>query len=317
MSPKRISGVIDRKTQGLGPAYERTIRTTQTAVWASVADAEHYKQANDLRRQHASSSVAHGRFTLPDEGWWTIPNLRKALYLEGKRHPQKRMIDNVAKHAPSSRDTFFSPLWQMLSPTTDLKTCEQTVVMFGKPKLDTFVSNLFTGRAWEESERLADLNATAALVAQIRLLVNDKKLNDAFDTGCALVQVLCYHSVNSLFAQKASALWDLVSQGVLQDLYKDGFQFSRCRDGFEYFSDVLRTRIQNVKSHYGIDRFVSGPELRWSTIVDLNQECIRGFSIPEVERPDVLQSFLEVDRPVGRRTTTPLDRDPLFVPVKR
>lgn len=317
MATKRLSGVVDRKTETLGPAYERAIRTTQTAVWASVADTEHYKQAANLRRQHASSSAAHGRFTLPDEGWWTISASRRAIYLEGKRHPQKHVINSIAKHAPLSRDAFYSSLWPMLSPQTDLNTCERTVVMFGRSKLDTLVNSLLTGRAWEVSESLADLNTTAVLVAQIRLLVDDKDLNNAFDAGCVLAQMLCYHSVNPLFAPKASVLWDLVSLGVLEDLRKDGFQFSRCREGFEYFGNVLRARLQDVKSHYGIHRLVSGPELRWSTIVDLNQECIRGFSTPELDRPDILQFFLDADKPARRRTADTLDRDPLFIPARR
>lgn len=317
MATKRLSGVVDRKTEALGPAYDRAIRITQTTVWASIADTEHYNQATKLRRQHANSSAAHGRFTLPAEGWWTISASRKALYLEGKRHPQKRVIDGIAKHAPSSRDAFYSSLWTMLSPLTDLNTCERTLVMFGKPKLDTLVNNLLTSRAWEVSEYLADLNTTAALVAQIRLLANDKKPNDAFDTGCALAQVLCYHSVNPLFASKATALWDLVSRGVLEGLCHGGFQFSRCRDGFEYFGNALQTHLYAAKWHYGIHRLASGPELRWSTIVDLNQECIRGFATPELDRPDSLQSFLDADNLPKRRTDTPLEKDPLFIPVKR
>lgn len=108
-----------------------------------------------------------------------------------------------------------------------------------------------------------------------------------------------------------------VSQGVLEGLRKDGFQFSRCRDGFEYFCNVLRKRLQDVKSHYGIHRLASGPDLRWSTIVDLNQECIRGFSMPELDRPDILQFFLDADKAAKRRTTDILDRDPLFISVRR
>jgi hypothetical protein len=317
MATNRFSGVVDRRTQALGPTFERAIRTTQTAVWASVAGTEHDKQATNLRRQHASSSAARERFTLPAEGWWAISASRQALYLEGKRHPQKRMIDGVAKHAPLSRDAFYSSLWPMLSPQTDLNACTRTVVMFGKPKLDTLVNGLLTGRAWEVSTCLEDLNATAALVAQIRLSVNDGELNDAFDTGCALAQALCYHSVNPLFASKATALWDLVSQGVLEGLRNGGFQFSRCREGFEHFSNVLRTRLGDAKWHYGIHRLVSGPELRWSTIVDLNQECIRGFATPELDRHDSLQSFLDADKSARPRTADTLDKDPLFIPAKR
>lgn len=317
MATKRFSGTVDRKTEALGPTFERAIRTTQTAVWASVADTEHDKQATNLRRQHASSSAARGRFTLPAEGWWAISASRRELYLEGKRHPQKRVIDGVAKHAPLSRDAFYSSLWPMLSPQTDLNTCARTVVMFGKPKLGTLVNDLLTGRAWKVCECLEDLNTTAALVAQIRLLVNDKELHDAFDTGCALAQVLCYHSVSPLFAPKATALWDLVSQGVLEGLRNGGFQFSRCREGFGYFDNVLRTRLRDTKWHYGIHRLVSGPELRWSTIVDLNQECIRGFATPELDRPDSLQSFLDADKLTRPRTTDIFDKDPLFIPAKR
>lgn len=317
MATKRFSGVVDRKTEALGPTFERAIRATQIAVWASVADTEHNKQATNLRRQHANSSAARGRFILPAEGWWTISASRKALYLEGKHHPQKRMIDGVAKHAPLSRDAFYSSLWPMLSPQTDLNTCARTVVMFGKPKLDTLVNHLLTGRAWEVSECLIDLNTTAALVAQIRLSVNDKELDDAFDTGCALAQVLCYHSVNPLFASKATALWDLASQGVLEGLRKGGFQFSRCRKGFEYFGNVLQTRLRDAQWHYGIHRFVSGPELKWSTVVDLNQDCIRGFATPGLDRPDSLQSFLDADKLTMPRTADTIDKDPLFIPAKR
>lgn len=309
--------MVDRKTEALGPTFERAIRTTRTAVWASVAGTEHDKQATNLRRQHASSSAAHGRFILPAEGWWTISASRQALYLEGKRHPQKRMIDGVAKHAPLSRDAFYSSLWPMLSPQTDLNTCERTVVMFGKLKLETLVNNLLSGHAWKVSECLTDLNTTAALVARIRLLVSDKELNDAFDTGCALAQVLCYHSVSQLFAPKALALWNLVSRCVLVGLRNNELQFSCCSRGFEYFSNVLRSRILDVKSHYGIHRVISGPDLRWSTIVDLNQECIFSFSAPELDRPNALQFFLDAHQLGKGRTTDILEKDPLFIPVRR
>jgi hypothetical protein len=227
------------------------------------------------------------------------------------------MIDNIAKYAPLSRDAFYSSLWPMLSPQTDLRTCAQTVVMFGQSKLDRLVRSLLTGHAWEVSEYLSDLNTTAALVAQVRLLVDDKQFNDAFDTGCAVAQMLCYHSLSPFFAPKASALWDLVSRGVLQDLHKGGFQFARCRDGFEHFGDVLRERLLEVKGHYGIHRLAFGPELRWSTIVDLNQQCIQGFSTPDHDRSDALQYFLDADRKSGDRACAILDRDPLFIPTKR
>lgn len=317
MASRRFFGAIDRRTEALGPTYERAIRTTRTALWASVADTEHRKQATNLRRQHGSSSTGCGRFALPAEGWWAIPAPRKAIYLEGKRHPQKHVVDNIAKYAPSSQDVFYSSLWPMLSPQTDLNTCARLVVMFGKVKLDNLVSSLLTGRAWEVSECLADLNTTATLAAQIRLLMHDKNLNDAFDTGRALVQVLCYHSVSPLFAPKASTLWNLVSQGVLEGLRKGGLQFSRCREGFDYFGNLLQIRLQNAKSLYGVHRLASGPELMWSTIVDLNQECILGFSTPGLDRPDALQSFLDADKYARRRTVDILDRDPLFIPVRR
>jgi len=317
MATKQVIGRVDQKTQALGLAYERRIRKTQTAVWASVAAAEHERQAIHLRRQHANTGIERGRFSLPHEGWWAIASSRQALYLEGQRHPQKRMIDDMARHAPSSRQAFYSYLWPMLSPQTDLKGCMRKVIGFGEAKLDTLVSSLLAGEARSASEYLGDLDTTATLVARIRLLMDGKKVDEAFNAGCALTQMLCYHAVHPLFAAKASMLWDLVAEGVLADLRSHEFAFSRCREGFEGFAAVLWARLQSVKCLYGIHRLVSGPELSWSTMVDLSQECIRGFSTPDLDRPDILQSFLDADKHSGRRASELLDRDPLFIRVGR
>lgn len=46
----------------------------------------------------------------------------------------------------------------------------------------------------------------------------------------------------------------------------------------------------------------------------MNRECIRGFATPEIDRSDLLQSFLDAG-PSTRRGTSELDKDPLFLPV--
>ena len=317
MATKQDIGRVSQKTQALSLAYERRIRETQTAVRASVAAAEHERQAIRLRRQHAHSGIERGRFSLPHEGWWAIASSRQARYLEGRRHPQKRMVDDMAKHAPFSRAAFYSYLWPMLSPQNDLKGCTRKVIGFGETKLDTLVSNLLAGEAHSASDYLGDLDTTATLVARIRLLVKDKKVDEAFNAGCALTQMLCYHAVHPLLAAKASMLWDLVAEGVLANLRSHGLAFSRCREGFEGFAAVLWERLQSVKCLYGIHRLVSGPELSWSTMVDLSQDCIRGFSTPDLDRSDILQSFLDADKHLGRRASELLDRDPLFIRAGR
>lgn len=317
MATKQVIGRVDQRTLALGSAYERRIRKTQTAVWASVAAAEHETQARHLRRQHANSGIERGRFSVPHEGWWALPGPRQARYLDGQRHPQKRMIDGVAKHAPVSYAVYHSFLWPMLSPKTDLKTCVRKVAVFGKTELDILVRSLLAGEAHSISRRLEDLDTVATLVAHVRVLVDDKKVDEAFDAGRALTQMLCYHAVHPLFSVKASMLWDLVAEGVLADLRNKGFAFSRCREGFEGFTTVLWSRLQSVKSLFGIHRLASGPELSWSATVELSEECICGFSTPDFDRPDALQSFLDADKYLGRRASELLDRDPLFIPVRR
>ncbi|WP_049621696.1 hypothetical protein [Frateuria defendens] len=123
------------------------------------------------------------------------------------------------------------------------------------------------------------------------------------------------HRVYQLAVQRAETM--LARFGRVQRLDRGFLAFSRCREGFDGFAAVLWARLQSMKSLFGIHRLVSGPDLSWSTIVDLSQECIRGFSTPDLDRPDTLQSFLDADKHLGRRASELLDRDPLFIPVRR
>jgi hypothetical protein len=78
---------------------------------------------------------------------------------------------------------------------------------------------------------------------------------------------------------------------------------------------MLRERLVSAEALYGVHRLVLGPRFRWETIVDMNRECIRGFATPELDRSDLLQSFLDVG-PATRRKTCGLDKDPLFLHVE-
>lgn len=117
--------------------------------------------------------------------------------------------------------------------------------------------------------------------------------------------MLSYHSVNPYYSAIAPRLWNVVSEGVLENLHKDRFQFSRCRDGFQKFSSVLCERLNSAVALYGVHRLASGPSFTWATIVDMNRECIRGFATPGLERPDALQSFLDFG-PTNQRSTNAL-----------
>jgi len=306
--------MVDRRTAVLGIAYSRAIRRAQTAVWAGVAEAEYEARRLDLRRQNLVSSSTRERSAVSRRGWQQIPKSRQKQYLAGTRRPQKHVIDDVAEHAPGSDKAFRSVLWQVLSPQTDLQTCMVIVSMFDERKLETFVSDLLLGHPHNVVEHLADLNSTGALVAHIRLLVHRKEPDRAFDEGCALAQALCYHAVNPLFASGAPLLWDLISQGVFValELCKDKLKFSRCRDGFRHFSKALWERLVSAQALYGVRRLALGASFKWETIVDMNHECIRGFATPELDRPDILQSFLDVGSP-NARISSQLDKDPLFL----
>lgn len=290
----RFSGIVDKKTADLGPAYAREIRQVRTATWAAVAQAEHEAWRNDLRRQYFNSHPRPGKFSLPSEGWSAISESRQKPYLAGVRHPHDRTIEDVSKHAPGSRKAFCCALWEVLSPNTDLATCMGAVTMYGEEELETVVSSLLSGHALDVVDRLAELRTTGALVAQIRLLGHARNNERAFDVGCALAQTLCYHAVNPLFAAIAARLWNVVSEGMLEGLRKGQFQFSRNRDGFLHFSETLWERLASAEALYGVHRLALGPRFRWATIVDMNSECIRGFATPGIELPDTLQSFLDV-----------------------
>ncbi len=307
----RFSGIVDKKTAEQGPAYVREIRQVRTALWAAVAQAEHVAWQIALRRKFLSSNTRSEKFSLPCEGWSAISELRRKPYLEGTRHPHEQTIEVVANHAPVSRKAFYSVLWQVLSPQTDLQTCMNTVFAFDDEKLDALVSNLLLGQAHNVAEHLVDLRATGALVAYIRLLGHERNYVRAFEVGCALTQSLCYHAVNPLFVTVAPRLWNVVSKGVLEGLQNSQFRFSRCSDGFQYFSDTLWARLTSAEALYGVHRLAAGPKFRWETIVDMNCECIRGFATPGHDRPDLLQSFLDVGS-ANRHLVSGLDKDPLF-----
>jgi|GEM_PF-3570386 len=308
----RFSGMMEKRAARLGPAYLREIRQVRTATWAAVANADCEAWRTDLRRQYLNSHPRPAKFTLPCEGWWAISKSRQNPYLAGVRHPHDRTVEDVAKHAPASRQALYSVLWEALSPKTDLGTCRNIVMAFGREELEGIVYSLLSGRALEVTDRLAELRTTGALVALIRLAGHERDCDAAFDAGCALAQALCFHSVSPYFSTIASRLWNVVSQGALEGLRKDRLQFSRCRDGFLQFSSVLWDRLNSAEALYGVHRLASGPRFSWTTIVDMNRECIRGFATPGLERPDALQSFLDYGS-TNQRSMMALDKDPLFV----
>ena len=316
MAMSRFSGIVDERTAALGLAYVRDIRRVRTATWAAVAQAEHEARRIELRQQYLNTLPRPEKFPHLCEGWSAISELRQKPYLEGVRHPQDRTIENVSRYAPASRKAFYCTLWEVLSPDTDLATCMNTIMMFGEENLETVIGSLLSGRALDVAQQLAELRTTAVLAAHIRLLRHTKKNDQAFDVGCVLAQALCYHAVNPHFATVAPRLWNLVSAGILEGLQNGQFQFSHYRDGFLHFSDALWERRVSAEALYGVHRLASGPPFSWSTIVDMNRECIRGFVTPGVERPDTLQSFLDVGAS-NRRWQTVIDEDLLFKYVGR
>lgn len=308
----RFFGTIEKKASDLGPAYAREIRQLRSATWAAVAQAVHDAFRKDIQRQWLNSNGRPERFSRPRAGWSAISEARQERYLEGVRHPHARTIEDVAKHAPGSREAFCNILWQVLSPKPNLTSCMNTVMVFGEEELGSVIRCLLSGQVLDMTSRLAELRTTGALVAKIRLLSHERDDCGAFEAGCALAQALCFHAVNPLFATVAQRLWNVVSKGVLEGLHNDHFQFSRCREGFAQFSDALWERLTNAEGLYGIHRLFSGPRFTWPTIVDMNRECIRGFATPGLERPDSLQSFLDYG-PANHRLTRELDKDPLFI----
>jgi hypothetical protein len=314
MAMSRFFGIVDKKTARLGPAYAREIRQVRTATWAAVAKAEHEAWRNNLRRHYLASRPRPKKFSPPSEGWLSISELRQRSYLAGVRHPHDRTIEDVAKHAPGSRIAFYSVLWEALSPGADLSACRNIVMAFGEQDLESVVRSLASGQAHDVAGLLAELRTTGALVAFIRLASHERDGDRAFDAGCAVVQALCFHSVSPYFSTIASRLWNLASEGILEGLQKDGFRFSRCRDGFLEFSNVLWERLGSAEALYGIHRLASGPRFTWATIVDMNRECIRGFATPGLECPDALESFLDYGSS-NKQSTSILDRNPLFIPA--
>lgn len=311
MAMSRFSGIVGERMAAVSPTYIREILQSQTATWAGVAQAEDDALRIKLRREHMNSHRRSEKFFLPLEGWSAIPKLSQERYLEGVRRPQNHTVEDVATHAPVSRTVFYNVLWHVLSPKADLATCVNTVSAYGEDSLNIVVSSLLNGRALDVVDQLAELRTTGALVAQIRLLVHERRTDHAFDVACALAQALCYHAVNPLLATAAPRVWNLVSQGILKGLRKGQFQFSPCCDGFLHFSNTLWDRRSRAEALYGIHRFVEGPRFNWATIVDMSRECIRGFATPGIERPDALQSFLEVGS-ADRLSDEVTDKELLF-----
>ncbi|WP_430390008.1 hypothetical protein [Dyella sp. 20L07] len=312
----RFFDTVNERPAALGLAYVRDIRQVRTAAWAAVAQAEDEARRIELRQQYLNTLPRPEKYPHICDGWSAISELRQKPHLEGVRHPQNRTIENVARYAPVSRKVFYSVLWEVLSPNTSYATCMNTVMMFDEDNLETVISSLLTGRALGVVEQLAELGTTAALAAQIRLLRHKKKYDQAFDAGRALAQALCYHAVNPFFATIASRLWSLVSTGVLQGLRNGQFQFTHYGEGYSLFSGVLLNRLASAEALYGVHRLASGPRFSWSTIVDMNSECIRGFATPGFERPDELQSFLDVGF-TGRSRQSVTNEDLLFRYVGR
>ncbi|AIF48153.1 hypothetical protein [Dyella japonica] len=307
------TGINERRASQLWPAFQRDLRRARTATWAATAQEEHDRLRVDLRRQHAQLSTT--RFELPCEGWWAIPKPKRTNYLDGRQHPQIRTIEAVTKHSPRSAKVWESVLWVVLSPQCELRFLTHLVNAFDESRLDRIVGGLRDGDPYNVANDLQDLNATAMVVAKIRLLVNEKRIPRAFDLACALVQMLCYHAINPLYGAAAMKLWHLTSKVVLEGLVKDGLQFSRCLDGFAGFTSALRDRIHRAHTLYGVERLGTGPRFRWETLVDLSHHGIFGFATPELGGAEGLHSLLD-SKPTPDGASL-AQRDPLFRPAIR